>query len=127
VEKVVGPFTPYDFTTSGLDAIGDATLLDDPRPDRGGRAIVKALHLNPDKGHPSPVAFRRALEQARPAVSWKRTPTVNQWHGEGSDGSSWRADIAQRRAGYRFEVARQLPARAWRRLAADDLDGSTET
>lgn len=90
------------------------------------RVIVKALHLNPDKRYSSAAAFRRALEQARPQVSWRMTPLANEWDGEGADGSSWRAGVAQRRGGYRFEVVRRLPGRGWRRLAADERNGGTE-
>jgi serine/threonine-protein kinase len=89
------------------------------------RVIVKALHVDPGKRYPSASAFRRALEQARPAVSWKMTPGVEHWDGEGPDGSSWRAEVVKRRGGFRFEVARRLPGRGWRRLAADERDGNS--
>lgn len=89
------------------------------------RAVVKAMHVDPAKRYADARSFRRALEQARPHVSWWPTnpATGLGWEGVAADGTTWRAAIEPRtKGGFRFAVERRLPDKAWRKQNGDARD-----
>jgi serine/threonine protein kinase len=93
------------------------------------RVINKAMHIDPDKRYADAGTFRRALEQARPKVSWWPGAPVNGlgWEGAAVDGTAiFRAVVEPTRRGFRFNVERRLSGKAWRRFAADAFDATTE-
>lgn len=89
------------------------------------RAVTKAMHVDPAKRYADARSFRRALEQARPQVSWWPTnpATGFGWEGAAADGTTWRAAIEPRpKGGFRFTVERRLPNKAWRKQNVDARD-----
>ena len=97
--------------------------------DRLRRVVVKAMHVQPNKRYADAKAFRRALEQARPRVSWWPTSPASGlgWEGIAADGTTWRAVVEPKiRGGFRFTVERRLPGKAWRKKNADAFDAATE-
>lgn len=89
------------------------------------KAVTKAMHVDPAKRYPDARSFRRALEQARPRVSWWPTnpATGFGWEGMAADRTTWRAAIEPRtKGGFRFTVERRLPDKAWRKQNADGCD-----
>ncbi|WP_191986595.1 serine/threonine-protein kinase [Mycobacteroides salmoniphilum] len=97
--------------------------------DRLRRAIVKAMHVDPAKRFADARAFRKALEQVRPHVSWWPTnpATGLGWEGSAPDGTTWRAVVEQKpKAGYRFTVERRRLGKDWRKRGSDTLDATTE-
>jgi serine/threonine protein kinase len=98
--------------------------------DRLRRVVSKAMHVDPNRRYTNAQTFRRALEQARPRVSWWPISPASGlgWEGVAPDGTTWRARIESRaRGGFRFTVERHLLGKAWRKKPADALDTATET
>jgi serine/threonine protein kinase len=86
------------------------------------KVVNKAMHIDPDKRYADAGAFRRALEQARPKVSWWPSTPANGlgWEGAAVDGKAeFRAVVEPTKKGFRFNVERRLTGKAWRRIAAD--------
>jgi serine/threonine-protein kinase len=89
------------------------------------RAVVKAMHVDPAKRYADARTFRRALEQARPYVSWWPTQPATGfgWEGASANGTTWRAAIEPKtKGGFRFTVERRLPGKAWRKQNVDGRD-----
>lgn len=87
------------------------------------------MHVNPNKRYADASTFRRALEQARPKVSWwtSSPATGVGWEGVDSGGTTWRAAIEPKAKGeFRFAVEKRLRGKAWRKQSADALDAVTE-
>lgn len=86
------------------------------------RAVTKAMCVDPAKRYTDARSFRRALEQARPQVSWwpVHPATGLGWEGIARDLTTWRAAIEPRsKGGFGFTVERRLPDRAWRKQNGD--------
>jgi serine/threonine-protein kinase len=97
--------------------------------DRLRRAVKRAMHVDPNRRYADARTFRRALEQARPLVSWWPTSPASGfgWEGVHPEGATWRAAVEPKvKGGYRFTVERRLLGKAWRNRAADALDTATE-
>jgi serine/threonine protein kinase len=97
--------------------------------DRLRKVIEKAMHVDPNRRYADARTFRRALEQARPRVSWwPTTPATGLgWEGAATDGTTWRAVVEPKvRGGFRFTVERRLVGKAWRRRASDSVDTAIE-
>jgi eukaryotic-like serine/threonine-protein kinase len=93
------------------------------------QVIKRAMHIDPNKRYADAGKFRRALEQARPKVSWWPGLPVNglSWEGVAIDGTAeFRAVVEPTRRGFRFNVERRLSGRAWRSFAADAFSATTE-
>jgi eukaryotic-like serine/threonine-protein kinase len=93
------------------------------------RVVTKAMHVNPDRRYVDASTFRRALEQARPRVSWWLTNPASGlgWEGKATDGTTWRAVVEPKPGGaFRFNVERRLVAKAWRRRSTDDFETTAE-
>lgn len=90
-------------------------------------AVLKAMAPDPTKRFSSAADFRRALEQARPRVSWVvDAGSSHQWSGTGNDGVGWQASIVERsRGGFKFSVQRRLNGKEWRQIGADARSGSS--
>ncbi|MFZ4386174.1 MAG: hypothetical protein ACOYOM_14675 [Chloroflexota bacterium] len=92
-----------------------------PKPLRA--AIKKAMQPDPARRHETVQKFRRALEAARPRVSWWQAAgsPLPSWEGASSDGQIlWRARVeAHPRGAFEFVVERRLPGRSFRKLTAD--------
>ena len=96
--------------------------------DRLRKVVKKAMHVDPDRRYADAKNFRRALEHARPHVSWWPTSPATGlgWEGIAPDGTTWRAAVEPRvKGGFRFTIERRLPDKAWRRRS-DSLDAATE-
>jgi serine/threonine protein kinase len=93
------------------------------------RVVNKAMHKDPDKRYADPGKFRRALEQARPRVSWWPTASASglTWEGAAVDGTAtFRGAVEPTTRGFRFDIERRLSGKTWRRFAADALSATTE-
>lgn len=93
------------------------------------RAVNKAMHVDPAKRYGDARTFRRALEQARPYVSWWPTSPATGfgWEGGAADGTTWRAAIEPSpRGGFRFTVERRRQGKSWRKQNADARDMPNE-
>jgi serine/threonine protein kinase len=86
------------------------------------RTIRKALSVKPSGRYPSAVAFRHALEKARPVVSWAQGDLGNTWVGfsPGTE-TAWRAEILVVRGLHRFVLGRRLSGRSWRNVSSDSV------
>jgi eukaryotic-like serine/threonine-protein kinase len=92
------------------------------------RVINKAMNMDPTKRYIDAGTFRRALEQARPQVSWSPGASVSglSWEGAAVDGTAtFRAVVEPTKRGFRFDVERRLHGKSWRRSAADALSATT--
>lgn len=98
--------------------------------DRLRKAVLKAMHVDPNKRYSDARKFRQALEQARPRVSWWPSNPASglEWEGlSRKDGTAWRASVEPRpRGGSRFTVNRRLLGKAWRNRPADTANFATD-
>jgi serine/threonine-protein kinase len=97
--------------------------------DRLRKVVNKAMNVDPNKRYVDARSFRRALEQARPQVSWWPTSPATGlgWEGISSDGTTWRAVVEPKvKSGFRFTVERRLLGKAWRKKPADAFEATTE-
>ena len=97
--------------------------------DRLRKVVNQAMNVDPNKRYVDARSFRRALEQARPQVSWWPTSPATGlgWEGISSDGTTWRAVVEPKvKSGFRFTVERRLLGKAWRKKPADAFEATTE-
>jgi hypothetical protein len=87
------------------------------------------MHVDPSKRYADARTFRRALEQARPKVSWWATSPATGlgWEGYSADGTTWRASVEPKRHGrFRLTIERRLFGKAWRNGSGDAADAPSE-
>lgn len=93
------------------------------------RVVNRAMHIDPSKRYADAGTFRRALEKARPKVSWwPGTPGIGSgWEGTAVNGTAtFRAVVEPSKKGFRFGVERRLYGRTWRRIARDSFEAASE-
>jgi serine/threonine protein kinase len=92
------------------------------------RVVNRAMSSDPGKRFTSAAAFRRALEQARPVVSWTvNMSEPNKWIGISAEGAEWRVEVLSSSSNsFGLEVMRALPGKKLRRYSSDQSTHSTQ-